>query len=130
MRYALASALFIVAGGASAQGSPPDGSAVPVRDVDAVCSTLADGSAGNGRASRNVALSLCVQEEQQGYDTSKLLWDHVSLSLRRECLTHAASFGPPNYYRALGSCLEAKYAVEGNARQMQQMRSAPQGFRP
>lgn len=126
MRYALASVLVILAGPVSAQGAPLDGRAIPIRDVNAACSALADGSARSGGTSSNTALALCLQEEQQGYDAAKLLWGEVSPARRGECLTHASGFGPPNYYRALGSCLEAKLAVEDNARQM---REKPQGFR-
>ncbi len=128
MRFAVALVLIAAAGSATAQ-TPAGEDVLPGHDVDAACAALADKSAKNGGTSRNVTMNLCLQEEQEGYDTSKLLWDRISPLRRRECLQHASGFGQANYYRALGGCLEAKGAVEDNERQMQQLRSKPQGFR-
>lgn len=128
MRFAVALVLIAAAGSATAQ-TPSGGDALPGHDVDAACAALADQSAKSSNTPRNVAMNLCLQEEQEGYDTSKLLWDRVSVPRRRECLQHASGFGQANYYRALGMCLEAKSAVEDNEREMQQLRSKPQGFR-
>ncbi|WP_342111750.1 hypothetical protein [Methylobacterium sp. SI9] len=127
MRYAVALILIAAATGAAAQVTTSAG--FPVHDVDAACAAFADRTARAGNTSRNVAMNICLHEEQEGYDTARLLWDQVSPPRRQECSAHADSLGAPNYYRGLGYCLEAKAAVEANERQGQGMREKPQGFR-
>ena len=113
------------------QGSLPETSpagradAIPLHDVDAACEALAARTPQGGLATRNGSLGVCLQEEQDGYDTAQIFWDALTPEQHRECLQHAGGFGLPNYYRALGTCAEGKAVAAAVSRQARQ---PPQRF--
>ena len=114
------------ASGSLPEAAPPDSAdAIPLHNVDAACEALARRTPRDGLATRNGSLRVCLQEEQDGYDTARMFWDTLTPEQHRECLQHAGGFGLPNYYRALGVCAEGKAVA---AAVSSQSRQPPQRF--
>ena len=112
-------------GGIPEAASADSADAIPLHDVDAACEALASRTPRDGLATRNGSLRVCLQEEQDGYDTARMFWDALTPEQHRECLEHAGGFGLPNYYRALGVCAEGKAVAAAVSRQARQ---PPQRF--
>lgn len=100
MRHALALLAFLLPGPALAQ-------AIPTHDVDAAC----------GRLSPRAAVTSCVRQEQDAYETAKMLWPLLSDRGREKVLADARAYqSSASYYVAVANFVQGRLAIEQQQR--------------
>ena len=100
MRHALALLAFLLPIPANAQ-------ALPAHDVDGSC----------GRLSPREAVASCVRQEQDAYETAKMLWPLLSDQGREKVLADARGYqSSASYYVAIANFVQGRLAIEQQQR--------------
>jgi hypothetical protein len=72
-----------------------------------------------------VGYNVCINNEQEGYDNARAVWDQLSQGSAQTCLNWALHTRPFAQYAALGSCAMGRLAID---RYQQELNAPPKAF--